>query len=433
MPRISRKKPLYQRSPYWLDYDRKRDGSLRSPHIAIFWYDASRGRVRSVSTGTTNVDEAKDALDLFYLKNQGGLKICSACGQQISDQNGILVLRAINDYLLQKQTAASYEAIKARLNHVINYIETLPSIAITCEQIDENWVENFRKWMKGQQIETHSKTTGKTTTRPRSLATIENSVLQLAAALNATRNDRQRVARFKVNLAGLSRTPQKRLTVDELAKAFAYAKDPRFPAKRAALHRFLLLSVSTLARPDAVHDFDLAPAKGQWNDTFHAIDLNPKGRRQTKKHRATVIAPRQLAPLLNQIQGAWIPGKTIRSAWRSMCKDLGWPGDGEAGMKLIRRSVATLVRHAGTPKAWNSEWQSEGLRVSESDLEVQLGHRVIKSTSDRYAPSEPDYLFTVKRAIEGIIDAIIERVPDAFVLSGAAPLAGPQDMVGSPK
>lgn len=154
------------------------------------------------------------------------------------------------------------------------------------------------------------------------------------------------------------------------------------------------------------------------------IGLNPYGRRQTKKHRAIVIAPRQLVPLLEQVKGHWIPGVTVRSAWRSMCRELGWPGEGEAGMKLIRRSVAKLLRDAGTARGWNDEWKSVEKRVLMEDLELQLGHRRIKSVSDIYAPFDPDYLATVTEALEGIIDAIIERVPGAFTLSVGKPLHG---------
>jgi integrase len=182
--------------------------------------------------------------------------------------------------------------------------------------------------------------------------------------------------------------------------------------------------VATAARPDAVHDFSLDPAKKQWNPERNVIGLNPHGRRQTKKYRAIVIAPRQVIPLLEQVKGNWIPGVSVRSAWRSMCRELGWPGDGEAGMKLIRRSIAQLLRDAGTPRGWNEEWQKVETRVVREDTEMQLGHRRIKSMTDIYAPFELDYLATVTRTLEAIIDAIIERVPGAFTLSDSKPLHG---------
>ena len=34
-----REAPLYRRGKYWLDWDRKADGALRTPFLTIFWYD----------------------------------------------------------------------------------------------------------------------------------------------------------------------------------------------------------------------------------------------------------------------------------------------------------------------------------------------------------------------------------------------------------
>jgi len=425
MARKSRPNGLHRRGEYWPDWDRRKDGGLRSPFLTIFWYDQQRRRVRSVSTGSNNLAPACEALDRHYQKYSRGENFCRACGQSIEPHTGILVLRAVADYLIKKENAPSINAIRARLAHVVTYVATLSSPAVTCEEIDEDWIEKFREWMGSQPIVTQSTKSGKRTERARTASTIENSVLQLAAALNATRKDGKRAAIFKpIKLTELSSTPTKRLSVDELAEAFRYATNPRFPSKRAALHRFLILSVATAARPDAVHDFSLDPAKKQWNKERHVIGLNPHNRRQTKKYRAMIIAPRQIVPLLQEVEGHWIPGVSVRSAWRSMCKELGWPGDGEAGMKLIRRSIAQLLRDAGTVRGWNGEWRKVEYRVVREDIELQLGHRRIKSMTDIYAPFEPDYLAAVTKALEAIIDAIIQRVPGAFTLSPGKPLHG---------
>jgi hypothetical protein len=65
-----------------------------------------------------------------------------------------LVLRAIADYLIRKEKAASLEAIRARLAHVVTYVTTLSSPAVTCEEIDEVWIEKVRDWMALQPIVT---------------------------------------------------------------------------------------------------------------------------------------------------------------------------------------------------------------------------------------------------------------------------------------
>jgi hypothetical protein len=87
-------------------------------------------------------------------------------------------------------------------------------------------------------------------------------------------------------------------------------------------------------------------------------------------------------------------------------------------MKLIRRSIAQLVRDAGTKRAWSNEWRDRMRRVPSDEIALQLGHRKIGSVTDLYAMFDPDYLENVTAAIEGVIDAIIEKVPSAFTLTG---------------
>ena len=83
-------------------------------------------------------------------------------------------------------------------------------------------------------------------------------------------------------------------------------------------------------------------------------------------------------------------------------------------MKLIRRSIAQLLRDAGTPRAWSEEWRDPARKVPTEQIEVQLGHRVIDSVTDLYSAFDPDYQHAATAALTAIIDAIIERCPAAF-------------------
>lgn len=125
MSRKSRPNGLYRRAEYWLDWDRRKDGGLRSPFLTIFWYDQQRGRVRSVSTATDDFAKGCEALDRHYQQHSRGEDICRACGQRIDPHTAILVLRAIADYLIKKENSPSIEAITARLKHVVSYITAL--------------------------------------------------------------------------------------------------------------------------------------------------------------------------------------------------------------------------------------------------------------------------------------------------------------------
>lgn len=410
MPRKAKSKPIYKRGGYWLAWDRKADGSLRSPNFAIFWYDRRRGRIRSVSARTSEAAEAIETLDRLYLSRSKTSEICPTCGQKRGGRTNPLILRAIEDYLITKEEAPSIEAIRARLVHVVDYIATLPSPNITCAEIDEIWIKAFRGWLSAQPI---ISTAGKNLDRTRALSTIENSVIQFAAAINASKGP----LLFKpIQTKELNNTPTRRLSVGELAEAFRYATDARLPTKRGGLHRFLMLSVATAGRPDAIHEFSTAESKRQWNAERQIICLNPKGRRQTKKYRAAVAAPAQIVPILKIIEGPLILQVSIRSAWNSMVKELAWPREGEGGMKLIRRSIAQLLRDAGTKKGWNPDWQEKSRKVPSDEIELQLGHRKLDSVSDLYAMFDPDYLSNATDALEGIIGAIIEIVPEAFEL-----------------
>lgn len=144
MPRRAKAKGFYQRGAFWLDWDKRSDGALRSPNLAIFWHDAERGRLRSLSAGTANDSEPREALDRHYLTNTRGESICPTCGQRRPiAEAGYFVTHAIADYLVTKP---GDNILKARLNHILDYIATLVSTAIICRQVNEDWIRHFRTW-----------------------------------------------------------------------------------------------------------------------------------------------------------------------------------------------------------------------------------------------------------------------------------------------
>ncbi|EQA97322.1 hypothetical protein L286_23645 [Sphingobium sp. HDIP04] len=307
------------------------------------------------------------------------------------------MLQSIQDYLAAK--GGGDKAIGHRIAHVTRYIAERGDVTLICERVNEEWIAGFRAWLAPQPIISPSKQE-----RPRALSTIENSVIQLAAAINFShgRGDTIKPAQFKpIPTKSINRTPEHRSDIKELARMFAYATDERFPVKRAALHRFLIASVATLARPDAVHDISTDPKRRQWNSNARVLNLNWAGRRQTKKFRPVVPVAWQAALHLDAASGFFVGAKSVKSSWESMASDLGLPGDGESGMKLIRRSMAKLLRDR-LPK---TDWP---------EIEMFLGHAKFDATSDIYAPFDPDYLAAGRAEIERIIDEIISLAPRAF-------------------
>jgi integrase len=405
MPRRAKAKGLYQRGPYWLDWDKRTDGTLRSPFLYINWYDPSRGRPRSASTRTADVEAGKLALDAHFADRERGQAICPTCGQSRQGANGYLLANAISNYQLtvgSKRTSA--DAIRARLNHVLNYIATLSDVSVRVADVDERWIDAFRAWASKVPVAVPN---GQT--RERRPGTVEASVRALAAVINeAHRRGHVTVKAQFTAIAPheVSRTPIHRSDVPELAKMFAYALDGKRRKRCAPLHRFLIASVATAARPDAVLDLSTKPDRRQWLSDRSVVRLNPEGRRQTKKYRATIKAPWQFAAWLDADAetgpGPFVPVTSVKHAWATMAKALELPADGEAGTKLIRRSVAQLLRDRGVPG---------------DELELLLGHRQIKATTDTYAPFKPEYLANAIREVEAIIDEIESLVPGSFYRS----------------
>lgn len=402
MPRDA--KPLYQRGRFWLGWDCKGDGSLRSPFLAIFWYDPERGRERSASTRTSDLGAARLKLDAHYLAHDHGAAVCPTCGQPRQGGSRFLVADAISNYMIEHAVErSSATAIRARLGHVVDYLATLP-LPVAVEDVDEPWIGRFRAWAHKRPVLRPGGAQ-----RARTAGTVEASVRQLAAAINHAHHRRNTLhpAAFKALAPReVSRTPEHRSSVPELAAMFAYVLDKQRRKRSKPLHRFLIASVATAARPDAALELSTAQAKRQWNSARRVLNLNPAGRRQTIKVRATVRAPWQLAAWLDHhaetSPGPFVPVVSVKHAWASMAKALGLPNDGEAGMKLIRRSVAQLLRDRGVP---------------DPEIELQMGHRRLKGTTDLYAPFKPEHLAKVTREIEAIIDEIEKLVPGAFYRS----------------
>ena len=400
---------LYARGKYRLKWDRRRDGGLRSPFLQIEWYDAAAQRLRSRSTGTEDIAQAEVELDALYLKRERGQAVCSTCGQLLRDGSRYLVTDAIADYLVAREGRSSISAIRPRLAHVAAYLADTDRMATACEDINADWVGGFREW--AAEVPIVSPTGVK---RARSPGTIEASVRQLAAAINFahSRKDTLFAAAFSAKPPSeVSRTPGFRADVKVLAAMFAFCVSPErrtgrwgdpsvLRAKRANLHRFLQISVITWARPDAAHDVSTDRAKDQWSSNARALNLNPKGRAQTKKYRPIVPVGGRGAALLDATAGFFVPVDSVRSAFDAMLDELKLPRDGETGMKLIRRSVSNIARARLGERDW-----IEG--------QIMLGHKKV-TTSDTYAPFDTGYLSRALEVTDAIIEEIEKACPGAF-------------------
>ncbi len=143
---------LYSRGKYRLEWDSKRDGSLRSPFIQIVWYDERSGRNRSKSTGSAVVSIAEKELDKLYLQRERGQAVCHACGQLLSGGAKYPVRTAIADYLVAREERASFDAIRPRLAHVLDWLDAIQQPDMSCEELDAERIVQFRKWSAAQPV-----------------------------------------------------------------------------------------------------------------------------------------------------------------------------------------------------------------------------------------------------------------------------------------
>lgn len=391
MPRSRPSKSLYQRGRYQLH---KRPDRA---NYDIIWYDAAAGRQRGRSAGTGDLDAAKEALDRLYLQSERGQAVCPTCNRPWDEKRRFALVQAMMDYDLSRQGRPSYPAIHASLGHVHAYLEETGQTRIACEDVSQDWIERFEAWARKVPVVSPAGNF-----RARAAATVNNAVIYLAAAINAAhaRRDTLFPAAFKPRAAEtVNRTPEYRAGVAEIAAMFAYGLE--YPVKRLALLNFLRISVVTLIRPEHAHYVSADPADGQWNSAAGTLNLLPKGEVQTKKRRPIVPVARQARAWLDASPEMLVQPVSIKSSWTRMQSKLGLPGAGQAGPKLIRRSMATLIRDRLDPR-------------DIAELEIFLGHRASSRITDLYAPSDPAYLARARLAIEAIIDEIEAAAPGAF-------------------
>ena len=295
----------------------------------------------------------------------------------------------------------------------------------------------MRAWSRQQPVLWRNGAGEVTVSKPRSPAATEASIAQLIATLNHAANadpprSDKRPAYRPLPPSQVQRTRRSRLTIEELARICAYAAEPG--KRRGSLHRFVVASVCTLARPGAVMDINVAPDRQQWSPGAPTIDLNPLGRTQNKKRRPLLPvlpvlgdwlsaerAEYDALPIEQRVGRGWLvnyygrPVRDVDSAWAAMLVSLGLPTGREWRPYILRHSLATLVRNRGAEK-----W----------DLEGYMGHRA-PSQTEVYAIGE---FPSVVRALTTLITEIEQLAPGSLhrKLTGASRSATPAKEASMP-
>jgi integrase len=151
------------------------------------------------------------------------------------------------------------------------------------------------------------------------------------------------------------------------------------------LLHFCVISLNTLARPDAA--LDLGPAQVNMKRRF--ISLNPQGRKQTKKYRPVVPISDTLLPWLSGCEGAryvLYHGKPVASIKKSFAAAVAEARLANVSPYCLRHTMGTELRARDVP-----EWEVMGM----------MGHKSKASrTTERYARFRPDHLSQAVRTID---------------------------------
>jgi integrase len=181
-------------------------------------------------------------------------------------------------------------------------------------------------------------------------------------------------------------------------------RGPRY--EREPWRRFLVLAVGTASREAALRELrwdQVVLRDDRDGESCGFIRLNPEGRRQTKKRRATVpICPTLAAELRRwQRDSEYVVsyyGRRLasREFFVSLCEAARVTG------------TAHVIRH--TVRTWLAE-----IGVPDAEADIFMGHKSEGSaTGKRYIHRRPGYLKSVAQGIEILFDALNERTSRAF-------------------
>lgn len=172
--------------------------------------------------------------------------------------------------------------------------------------------------------------------------------------------------------------------------------------------RFAILSLNTLARPEAVHDFDPATQRAHG-----LIDLNPPGRVETNKRRALIPETRCLAGWLDRWakEDAGARAEAVAKGYEPPPEALlVFQGervkDGKKGLRSLAGRIGIGVFSPGRFRHFmTTTLRRECRGVTREQRSLWLGHVVREGsrTTDNYEAHDPEYLADVALAIDHVM------------------------------
>jgi integrase len=403
----------YRRGEYWLDRVRGSGGKPASSRWYIWWYDPKTGHQRRKSTGSDDVRVASDALDAHYLATHRPTE---------HDQAVYTVDEAMIDYWTEHgRHVSSADAVKARFKLMRRFIDheadegRLPEPFLP-DHVDDQFLTRFRAWgIKDPIVARKKDEQGNWVdgmSRPRKPSTVEESIIQLKAAIKHAYHARR--IRYVPPIthktrAAVTPTRNDRLSLEGIGELLDYslrgAGSYTTPERLFPLRRYVIAAICTCARPDAIFDLNVRDGRKQYMPETGLINLNPAGRLQTRKHRPVLPIASVFESWLKQTDDWFvcqerrsfdanqqinvveqIPVQSIRSAWDTARIALNIP-EGR-GPKYLRHSMSTILANRGVPPI---------------EISMVLGHQVLDPTTRLYVIHHPEYLKSFRVVLEEVI------------------------------
>lgn len=337
---------------YWLSKDPK------SPNWCRTWFDAASRQTRRATLGTSDPDAALEALAEWFVLHR----------RLERESSKAVPLAIILDRYLAEHAAGSRSEVQARIS--VRYWKEAYGDALVSELSvieQEKFIRDLRK-------------------RELSDAYIGRILTIGKAALNRAKR-RQELADVPHILTVTGGRERSRVLTIEESRALWRAVDSEH------VGMYLRLAFNTAARPDAILGLDLS----QFDLERRLVNLNPEGRRQTKKFRPVIPVTNDLFQTVSGLTGGPLVrwnGKrvqSIKTGFRALRRRAGL--DPDVIPYTIRHTIATELRGAGV-----APWEVAGW----------LGHKITElRTTERYAKFAPSYLSAAREAIDAYMQKVL--------------------------
>lgn len=389
--------PLFEYRGHWIDYDRGKDGKPVSRNLYAFRYDRDAGRTRRHSLRTEDLEAAKDKL----------LEQLAMSAPKSRDSYLAVVLES---YFEQRTDAQKSGPSARRAGKVI--LESLGKLKRRIAPGDAR-VRDLSGAVQKEMIRIFAGEYG------HSVKTISRNMSVLSAALAFGRIEAGHrilynplwIAEF---LGVPDPAPRNWIPTDEELARFLDCLSSE------AAFRWTVIALNTACRPEA--GLDLAPA--QRDRQFGLLDLNPPGRRQTKKHRPVIRETACLAAWLDRWEGEERRGRGKGG------RKQGHP-DGRyvplASVDSLQSAYHRARARAGlkrmTPYAVRHKMKTvlQVAQVPDKQIQIWLGHRRPDSrTSDDYGQVRPEFLADAMAATDAFMRKLDARTKRDLFPSPAA-------------